>query len=203
MWQKFFNQTKTYEHPTHHVLSRHKIRPALLFSVCTWWEKICCFCSRLLSEYMSLNCGHQRAYCSSPRWYMCMESHGGMILAGGNRRSRRKTCPSAIMPVSIPRGLIRERTWASVGKSLLSCQWTAVVFKPPDKLTHAYYNTIQISKEIYNKFSFEQNQVIMTDSDNRLYISDHKRNGLICEYGNTEWDSRFTRLWICSSSSGI
>jgi hypothetical protein len=27
-------------------------------------------------ENMSQNCGHQRAYCSSPGWYINMESHG-------------------------------------------------------------------------------------------------------------------------------
>jgi hypothetical protein len=31
---------------------------------------------------MSLNCGNQWAYCLSPRWYMSMENHEGMILAG-------------------------------------------------------------------------------------------------------------------------
>jgi hypothetical protein len=29
-----------------------------------------------------LNCGHQRAYCSLPRCYMSVDSHGGMILTG-------------------------------------------------------------------------------------------------------------------------
>jgi hypothetical protein len=31
---------------------------------------------------LSPNCGHQWAYFSSPKWYMSMESHGGMILTG-------------------------------------------------------------------------------------------------------------------------
>jgi hypothetical protein len=31
---------------------------------------------------LSLNCGHLGAYCSSPRSYMSMDSHGGMILTG-------------------------------------------------------------------------------------------------------------------------
>jgi hypothetical protein len=33
---------------------------------------------------MSLNCSHQRVYCSSPRWYMSMENRAGMILTGEN-----------------------------------------------------------------------------------------------------------------------
>jgi hypothetical protein len=35
-------------------------------------------------ETMSLNCGSQKAYCSSPRWYMSMETHGWIILTGEN-----------------------------------------------------------------------------------------------------------------------
>jgi hypothetical protein len=35
-------------------------------------------------ETTSLNCGHQLACCSSVRWYMSMENHGGMILMGEN-----------------------------------------------------------------------------------------------------------------------
>jgi hypothetical protein len=31
---------------------------------------------------LSMGWGHQRAYCSFPRWYTSMERHGGMILAG-------------------------------------------------------------------------------------------------------------------------
>jgi hypothetical protein len=43
---------------------------------CTWW----CLCR--WGKTTSLNCNQQRAYCSSPRWYMSMESHGGMISVG-------------------------------------------------------------------------------------------------------------------------
>jgi hypothetical protein len=35
-----------------------------------------------MRQPMSLNCRHQRVYCSSPRWYMSTESHSGMILTG-------------------------------------------------------------------------------------------------------------------------
>jgi hypothetical protein len=40
---------------------------------------------------------HQLAYCSSSRWYTSMESHGGMIRTGKNRRTRRDTCPCATL----------------------------------------------------------------------------------------------------------
>jgi hypothetical protein len=39
-------------------------------------------CSCRWGENMSLNCGHQRACCLSPRWYISVDSHGGMILTG-------------------------------------------------------------------------------------------------------------------------
>jgi hypothetical protein len=35
---------------------------------------------------MSLNCGHQQAYCLSPTWYMSMESYDGMISTWITRR---------------------------------------------------------------------------------------------------------------------
>jgi hypothetical protein len=62
-------------------------------------------CSSAWDEIMSLNRGLQRAYCLSPRRYMSMESHSGIILTGKNRRSRRKSCPSATRI----RGLIQVR----------------------------------------------------------------------------------------------
>jgi hypothetical protein len=56
-----------------------------------WWF-LC-----LWGENMSLNCDHQRACCSSPKWFMIIESHCGMIMTGENRRTRRKTCTSATL----------------------------------------------------------------------------------------------------------
>jgi hypothetical protein len=32
----------------------------------------------------SVNCSHQRAYCSSARWYVSMDRHGGILLTGVN-----------------------------------------------------------------------------------------------------------------------
>jgi hypothetical protein len=34
-----------------------------------------------MDHVTSLNCGHQRAYCSSPSWYISMENHGGMMMS--------------------------------------------------------------------------------------------------------------------------
>jgi hypothetical protein len=51
---------------------------------------------------MSMSCGHKLAYCSSPTWYMSMESHGGMILTEDNRITRKETCPNATFPPQMP-----------------------------------------------------------------------------------------------------
>jgi hypothetical protein len=61
---------------------------------------LCCSCSYRWCETLSLNCGHQRAYCSSSRWYMSTESHGGIVLTGENRRTRRRICPSAHLSIT-------------------------------------------------------------------------------------------------------
>jgi len=37
-----------------------------------------------VGEAMSLNCGHQRAYCSTPMCYMSTENQDRMISAGYN-----------------------------------------------------------------------------------------------------------------------
>jgi hypothetical protein len=43
---------------------------------------ICSCCSCWWRETTSTNCGYQRAYCSSHRWYMSVDSHGVMMLTG-------------------------------------------------------------------------------------------------------------------------
>jgi hypothetical protein len=69
------------------------------------------YCSRWRGETMSLSCGHQWDYCSLPWWYMSMESHGGIMLAGENRRTQRKTCPSNILSTTSP-------TWNDSGANV-------------------------------------------------------------------------------------
>jgi hypothetical protein len=74
------------------ILTRYQVRTRTrvlwyirrLFS-CRWGENV------------SLNCGQQRAYFSSHRWYVNMESYGGIILTGKIQRTQRKTCPSATL----------------------------------------------------------------------------------------------------------
>jgi hypothetical protein len=52
---------------------------------------LCFSCSSCRwGEIISLNCDHQRVYCSFPRWYTSMERHDRMIMTGENQRTRRK-----------------------------------------------------------------------------------------------------------------
>jgi hypothetical protein len=66
------------------------------------------WCSCRWGESVSLNCSHQRAYCSSSKWCMDMESHGGMILTGEKRRTLRNTLASATLSTTNP-------TWTDWG----------------------------------------------------------------------------------------
>jgi hypothetical protein len=51
---------------------------------------------------MSLNCGNQGVYCSFPRRYMNMDSHGGMILTGEDLRTPTETYSSATLSTTNP-----------------------------------------------------------------------------------------------------
>jgi hypothetical protein len=60
---------------------------------------------------LSLNCIHslkRQTYYLCCRWCVSIESPGGMILPGENRKTRRKSWPSATFPTTNP-------TWADPG----------------------------------------------------------------------------------------
>jgi hypothetical protein len=65
-------------------------------------------CSCRWDKTMSLNCGHQRDFYSSPKWYMSMERNVGMILIREERNTRSKSCPSATSSTTNP-------TWTDPG----------------------------------------------------------------------------------------
>jgi hypothetical protein len=73
----------------------------LLCFVATWL--VGSFCSCRWGEAMSLNCGHQRAYCSSRRWYMSMANHGSMILTGETEELGETPAPVSLCPPQIQR----------------------------------------------------------------------------------------------------
>jgi hypothetical protein len=74
----------------------------------------CSCCSYQWDETTSLNCGHQRAYCSSQRWYMIIQSHGGMILGGENgKKLGENPAPVPLCLPQKPHGLTGARSRAS------------------------------------------------------------------------------------------
>jgi hypothetical protein len=99
---------------------RSKPRPLYLaLYVCMLCMYVCCVCRWT----MSLNCGHWQAYCSSRRWYVCLESRGGMILTGETEELVGKPVPVPLCPPQTPHGLTRKRTRASATRSQLLTAW--------------------------------------------------------------------------------
>jgi hypothetical protein len=87
-----------------------------------WWD-----------EMTSLNCGHQQAYCSSPRWYMRMESRGGMMFIRENRRTRIKPVPVPLCPPQMPHWLTRARTQVSAVRDRRLTAWATAYLLWRDK----------------------------------------------------------------------
>jgi hypothetical protein len=91
-------------------------RMELYIGTHTYREKCVVFCNTVVIFVvhvggMSLNCSHQRAYYSSPKWYVSMKGNDGMILTWENLRSRRRTCPSATLSTT-------KLTWTIPGANL-------------------------------------------------------------------------------------
>jgi hypothetical protein len=74
-------------------------------------------------ETIPLNCGHQRAYCSSLMWYMSMESHGGKILTGETEVLGEEPDPLPLCPPQITHGLTRARTLSSAMRGRRLTTW--------------------------------------------------------------------------------
>jgi hypothetical protein len=83
----------------------------------------CCCLSCRWGEAMSLNCGHQRAYCLSPWWYMNMENNGEMILTGETEELGEKPVPVPLCPLKIQYELTRARIRASVARGRRLTAW--------------------------------------------------------------------------------
>jgi hypothetical protein len=58
-----------------------------------------------------------------PMWYTSTENHGGMILTGETRRTRRKPVPVPLRTLQIPHGLTRLRTRASAVRGRWLTAW--------------------------------------------------------------------------------
>jgi hypothetical protein len=108
-------------------------------------------CSSCQWGEMSLNCDHQRAYCSSSRWYMGMESMVEWYWQGKPKNSEKKLVPVPPCPPEIPHGMIRKRNRASAVTRLRLTAWdmarpTAYVGnKPNDHPTYLSLLMTQIA----------------------------------------------------------
>jgi hypothetical protein len=72
----------------------------------------CCSCQ--WGETMSLNCGHQLAYCSFLWWYVGVMSWWNDFHRRKNEKCWEKTCPSATLSTTNP-------TWIDQGANLGLC----------------------------------------------------------------------------------
>jgi hypothetical protein len=75
-------------------------------STCT--TDTCYFLLLMSMAQVSPNYGLLQACCSSPRWHERLQNHGGMILTGENRRTRRKSCLTATLSIT-------TQTWTDPG----------------------------------------------------------------------------------------
>jgi hypothetical protein len=130
---------------------------------------------------VSLSYCYQQTYCWSPRWYMSMKSHCGMILAERNRWTRGKPVPVPLCP-QIPHGLIRARTRSP---SVRGRRLTAWVIARPNMKRASHMFTLS------NCFSF----ITKATSCFRVYVM--YDSFWICIYSftlRTEISSRLTPL---------
>jgi hypothetical protein len=77
-------------------------------------------------------------------------SRGGMILTGEYRRTRRKTCPTALYPTLIPHGVKRSRTRLFAVRSL---RLTPVPRHGP--MENLSYNRRQVGRPVIEPSTFE------------------------------------------------
>jgi hypothetical protein len=109
---------------------------------------------------MSLNCGHQRAFRSSPRWYMSMDRHGGIILTGKNRITRRKLCPIVTLSTTNPKWIDPNRTWASAVRDRRLTAWAMV--RPCQKTTDLH---LQVWSDGNSGYMFLELAVVPSSGD--------------------------------------
>jgi hypothetical protein len=81
------------------------------FRLCRW------------GETTSLNGDHQRTYCSSPRWYMSVESVVEWYWQAKKENLGEEPFPVPLCPPKIPLGLTRARTRASAVRDRRLTAW--------------------------------------------------------------------------------
>jgi hypothetical protein len=101
-WRQYGSPKRWHQHTSLRGVKTQNIVIIIVNAVKTWSintdsgihkasRSFCC--SYGWGNTTSLNFGHQWAYCSSPSWYVSMESYGGMIMAGETGGSQRKKKP--------------------------------------------------------------------------------------------------------------
>jgi hypothetical protein len=71
-------------------------------------------------------------------------AHGGMILTGENRRTRRKTCPSDTLSTTNPTGSTWARTQAAAVRGRWLTPWNMAQLKS-DYVETAHYDVVVVS----------------------------------------------------------
>jgi hypothetical protein len=91
--------------------------------LCAWHFHVisshCCSCR--WGETMNLNCSHQQAYCSSPRWYMSMVNQDKWCWQDKTEELEEKPVPMPLCTPHISHGLAWAWTRASVARVMTNC----------------------------------------------------------------------------------
>jgi hypothetical protein len=135
-------------------------------------QLLCCSCR--WGETMSLNCGHQRAYCSSPRLIWVWRATVEWCWQGKTRELGNKPVPVPLCPTQIPHGL----PGANPG---LCCERPAT-----NRLSHSH--SVTISMKQYARNSQKHTQIVLL---HQILFK-------------TVWDFRFSRRqvlrWLSSDA---
>jgi hypothetical protein len=110
---------------------------------------------------MSLNCGQQRAYCSSPRWRMSMASHRGTISTGEDRKTRTKTCASATVSTV-------STTWNDPCTNPVHCPLWFFSLSTHFPKVVSYNATAKKTTNAFFYLHSDLNQVVASDPQRRL-----------------------------------
>jgi hypothetical protein len=133
----------------------------------SWWSSSSSSC--WWGEATSLNCGHQRAYCLSPRWYMSMDNHDGMMMSTEENWFVHQSF-LAILPAESSGS--KQEVWAKRMRNwscevyLLICKWYFTICKI---LRHGVFSFTSPPKE---RAGFEPSNLVSNDNHVNHYTSE-------------------------------
>jgi hypothetical protein len=105
-------------------------------------------CSCRWCKTISLNCAHQRAYCSPCRWYMSMESNGGMMMTGKREQLGGKPIRVPLCPPQIPHNRLACREPGAFRKRSRNVNHSTTTFG----IVVQMYNNVISTRVIHIKF---------------------------------------------------